>query len=187
MNPRFFVQTTPLPDLRLVERQRRGDSRGYLERLFCADELADAGWRKPIMQINHTYTFQKGAVRGMHFQFPPFAEMKLVMCVKGKVFDVAVDLRNQSPTFLQWHGVYLSYSNGKAMLIPKGFAHGFQTLTPDVEMIYFHSAPYSPEAEGGLHPQDPQLNITWPMEIADLSPRDAAHQIITANYEGIRL
>ncbi|MDZ7804392.1 MAG: dTDP-4-dehydrorhamnose 3,5-epimerase family protein [Thiohalophilus sp.] len=126
---RLQYSDTPLPGLRLIQRQRIGDHRGFMDRLFCAEELAEAGWVRPIAQINHTYTHRRGTVRGMHFQSPPHAEMKLVTCLRGAVWDVAIDLRPDSPTFLAWHGEELSPDNQRALLIPEGFAHGFQALT----------------------------------------------------------
>lgn len=182
---RFTVIDLPLPGLKLIERQRVGDSRGFLSRLFCAEELADAGWVKPVAQINHTYTALRGTLRGMHFQRPPHAEMKLVSCLRGEVWDVAVDVRADSPTFLQWHAERLSADNGQAMLIPEGFAHGFQTLTDDVELLYCHSAAYSHDAEAGLNPRDARLAIAWPLPITELSARDAAHPLIGTGFEGV--
>lgn len=194
---RFTVSNLPLAGLKLVERQRIGDSRGFLSRLFCAEELAAAGWVKPIAQINHTYTAMRGTVRGMHFQRPPHAEMKLVSCIRGEVWDVAVDVRAGSPTFLHWHAERLSADSGRALLIPEGFAHGFQTLTDDAELLYCHSAAYSAGDEAGLNPLDERLAITWPLPISELSARDAAHPLIEtgdaahplneAEFEGIRL
>lgn len=184
---RFTVTDLPLAGLKRVQRQRLGDDRGFLARLFCAGELAAAGWVKPVAQINHTYTARKGTVRGMHFQHPPHAEMKLVSCIRGEVWDVAVDLRAGSPTFLRWHAERLSADNGCALLIPEGFAHGFQTLADDVELLYCHSAAYVPQAEGGLHPNDPRVGINWPLPIAELSARDAAHPLIEADFKGILL
>ena len=118
-----------------VQRQPLQDARGLFERMFCADELAAAGWTQPIAQINHSVTRQRGSVRGLHYQRPPHAEMKLVSCLRGEVWDVAVDLRAGSPTFLQWHAEHLSPSNACALLIPPGFAHGFQALTDDAELL----------------------------------------------------
>lgn len=189
---RFTVHDLPLaglklPGLKLVERQRLGDHRGFLSRLFCAEELAEAGWSKPIAQINHTMTARKGTVRGLHFQHPPHAEMKLVSCIRGEVWDVAVDLRADSPSFLAWHAEILSAENGKALLIPEGFAHGFQALTADAELLYCHSAAYAPEAEGGLSPVDPALAIAWPLEISEMSERDLAHPLIGTGFVGVRL
>lgn len=182
---RFTIDCLPLEGLKLITRQCLGDQRGFLSRIFCAEELAQASWTKPIAQINHTYTQKKGTARGMHFQHPPHAEMKLVACMRGEVLDVAVDLRRNSATFLHWYAERLSARNQQALLIPEGFAHGFQTLTDDVELLYCHSASYVAEAEGGIQPTDPQLNITWPLPISELSERDAGHPLLTETFTGI--
>ncbi|TAK89968.1 MAG: dTDP-4-keto-6-deoxy-D-glucose epimerase [Burkholderiaceae bacterium] len=190
MTERFAVSDTPLSGLKLVQRQLLGDARGFLTRLFCAQELEAAGWTTPIAQINHTYTAARGTVRGLHFQEPPHAEMKLVSCLRGEVFDVALDLRQGSPTYLHWHAAHLSAANRCALLIPTGFAHGFQTLTDDVELLYCHSAAHAPEAERGLHPLDDRLGIGWPLPVVGLSPRDAAHtflNFIDPPFTGVRL
>jgi dTDP-4-dehydrorhamnose 3,5-epimerase len=184
---RFTVTGLPLAGLKLIERQRLGDARGFLSRLFCAEELGAAGWNQPIVQINHTYTAQRGAVRGLHFQRPPHAEMKLVSCIRGEVWDVAVDVRAGSKTILHWHAERLSADNGRALLIPEGFAHGFQALTDDVELLYCHSAAYMAEAEAGLNARDPTLAITWPLPIAELSPRDAQHPTLNEQFAGVAL
>lgn len=184
---RFIVNDLPLPGLKLVTRQRIGDSRGFLSRLFCAEELATAGWVKPIAQVNHTFTAMRGTVRGMHFQHPPHAEMKLVNCIRGEVWDVAVDVRAGSPTFLHWHAEHLSADNGRALLIPEGFAHGFQALADDVELLYCHSDAYNASTEAGLNPLDARLAITWPLPISELSARDKSHSLIETGFEGVRL
>ena len=183
---RLVVEDTPLAGLKRVRRTRLGDSRGFLSRLFCADELAEAGWAGPVAQVNHTRTGLRGSVRGLHFQRPPHAETKLVQCLRGEVWDVAVDLRRGSPTFLRWHAEALSDDNGVALLIPEGFAHGLQTLADDVDMLYCHSVAYAADAEGGLHPRDPALAIDWPLPIAALSPRDEAHAFVGADFPGLR-
>lgn len=182
---RFLVHDTPLAGLKLIERKPVGDARGFLSRMFCESELASAGWTRAIAQINHTLTRKHGAVRGMHFQRAPHAEMKLVSCLRGSVWDVAVDLRANSPTFLKWHAAELSADNRRALLIPEGFAHGFQTLTADCELLYLHSAAYVPDAEGGLQPQDPALAIAWPLAISEISARDAQHALLTQEYTGL--
>lgn len=182
---RFTVLDTPIADLKIVERQQLGDNRGFLSRLFCAEELAAAGWHKPIAQINQTFTQTQGTIRGMHFQRPPHAEIKLVTCLRGAVWDVAVDLRAGSPSFLQWHAQELSESNRRALLIPEGFAHGFQTLSGACELLYLHSALYAPHAEAGLNPQDPRLGINWPLNIAELSARDAQHPLLDLQFKGL--
>ncbi len=182
---RFAVVDLPLAGLKRVERRRLGDARGFLSRLFCADELRAAGWQKPIAQLNHTFTAQKGTVRGLHFQRPPHAEMKLVSCLRGAVWDVAVDVRAGSPTFLQWHAEELSADNGRALLLPEGFAHGFQALTDDVELLYCHSAPFAADAEAGLRTTDPRLAIAWPEDVVGLSPRDLQHPLLDDAFAGI--
>lgn len=169
----------------VVERRRIGDERGHLERLFCADSLSALGWDAPIMQVNHTLTRRRGSVRGMHFQRAPHAELKLVSCIRGEVWDVALDLRAGSPTFLKWHAQHLSAENGAALLIPRGCAHGFQTLSDDVELIYCHSVAYQPSAEGGVNPLDTRVGIRWPLEVIGLSERDAGHPFIDEHFVGL--
>lgn len=183
---RFTVTELPLAGLKRVERQRLGDARGFFTRLFCADELREAGWTKPVAQINHTFTARRGSLRGLHFQHPPEAETKLISCLRGEVWDVAVDLRAGSPTFLAWHAEVLSAANGRALLVPEGFAHGFQTLADEVEMLYCHSAAHAPAAEGGIHPEEPRLAIAWPLPIDELSPRDRQHPPLGAHFAGIQ-
>jgi dTDP-4-dehydrorhamnose 3,5-epimerase len=184
---RFTFSPLPLSGLQLVVRQPIGDARGSFTRLFCADELREAGWTHPIAQINHTITRQRGAVRGMHFQHPPHAEMKLVTYMQGAVWDVAVDLRKGSPTFLHWHGEELSADNHRALLIPEGFAHGFQTLSEDCELLYLHSAPHTPSADDGLNPTDPRLEIAWPLPISQQSDKDAQRPHLTDEFQGLML
>lgn len=182
---RFDFITTPLNGLVLVQRKAIEDDRGFLSRFYCAEEFREAGIKKQVAQINHTLTRKKGAVRGLHFQHPPYAEIKLVSCLKGEILDVAVDLRRDSPTFLHWHGEILSTINRRSLLIPEGFAHGFQTLTEDCELIYLHTAFYRPEAEGALNVADSKLSIAWPLPIVDLSARDRSHPFIDKNFQGI--
>lgn len=182
---RFDFIETPLAGLTLVQRKAIEDPRGFLSRFYCVDEFREIGQTKSIAQVNHTLTRTKGAVRGLHFQFPPHAETKFVSCLNGEILDVAVDLRRNSPTFLKWHGVVLSGKNRQSLLIPEGFAHGFQALTQDCELLYFHTASYSPQAEGALNVADPQLGIEWPLAITELSDRDRNHKFIEQNFSGI--
>jgi dTDP-4-dehydrorhamnose 3,5-epimerase len=182
---RFIIRGTPISNLNIIERQLQGDSRGFLTRLFCAEELVAVGWNKPVIQINHTLTQKAGTVRGMHYQRPPHAEIKLVTCLRGAIWDVAVDLRAGSPTFLQWHGEELSTINQRALLIPEGVAHGFQTLSDECEILYLHSTGYTPEVEAGLNPKDPMLSITWPLAITELSTRDAKHPMLNQQFKGM--
>lgn len=184
---RFTITNLPLAGVKRVQRCYLGDERGFLSRLFCAQSFAALGWQQSIAQINHTYTAKQGTVRGMHFQSPPYAEMKLVTCIRGEVWDVALDLRAGSPTFLQWHAERLSAENACALLIPEGVAHGFQSLTSDAELLYCHSAPYQPEAEGGICPTDPNLRIQWPLPVTEISKRDLNHPLISPDFQGIQL
>ena len=182
---RLAITTLALAGLKSIERKPIGDQRGSLTRLFCANELAEAGWSLPIAQINHTHTSHKGAIRGLHFQRPPYAEMKLVTCIRGRVWDVAVDLRTGSKTFLHWYAKELSAENNQALLIPQGFAHGFQALTDDVELIYFHTMFYHPAAESGLNAFDPVLAVEWPLSVTSLSARDESFSLIDSNFVGV--
>jgi len=187
MSTAFATTPTSIAGVFVVKRVRRGDHRGFLARLFSADDFAELGWNTPIAQINHTYTAARGAIRGMHYQYPPKAEKKLVMCVRGAVADVAVDLRDGSPTLLRHHMETLSADNGCALLIPEGCAHGFQTLTDDAELLYLHSEFYAPAHEGGVSALDPLLSIAWPEPVGAMSDRDGKHPPLTPQYEGIRL
>lgn len=185
--PHFTPTDTILKGLVVLERKLLVDDRGFFERLFCQAELSEFLKGKSIAQINHTLTKNVGTVRGMHFQHPPCAETKFVSCLKGEVFDVAVDLRKNSPTFLRWHAEILSAENHKTFIIPEGFAHGFQTLTDGCEMHYLHTAPYSIEEEGALNARDPRLAITWPNPISEQSDRDHAHPMLSHDFEGLTL
>lgn len=182
-----FSAAGMLKDLLVVQRKAIEDERGFLSRFYCADEFQQAGMDMPIVQINHTLTRKKGAVRGLHFQHSPHAEKKMVSCLYGEVWDVAVDLRKDSPTFLHWHAEVLSAVNRKSLLIPEGFAHGFQTMTDDCELIYLHSSAYHPESEDALNVNDPQLSIRWPLAITELSERDRNHKLIEQNFQGINV
>ena len=184
---RFVTEKNPIDGLQLVHRQVIGDGRGYFERIFCRDDLEPIIGYRSIVQINHSLTAKAGTVRGIHFQHPPRAEMKLVSCLRGKVFDVAVDLRKGSPTFLQWHAEVITESNHKTFVIPEGFAHGFQTLTEDCELLYLHTAAYAPDAEAGLDALDPRLAIDWPMPIAERSARDQHYAMLTSEFLGLSL
>jgi dTDP-4-dehydrorhamnose 3,5-epimerase len=185
MSARFTACATPLQGLFVVSRKTMSDDRGFLSRLFCEEDLAAFGWQGHIAQLNETGTVQKGTVRGLHFQRPPHAEIKLVTCTRGRILDIAVDIRAHSPTFLQHFSVELSEDNACSLLIPKGFAHGFQALTDDVRMIYAHSQGYAADSEGGLNPQDPALGIDWPLPVVNLSPRDVAHPLLSPDYRGV--
>lgn len=182
---RFTITDLPLAGLKRVERKCLGDQRGFISRIFCATELEQCNWHKPIAQINHSYTKKKGTVRGLHFQHSPHSEMKLVNCLQGEVWDVAVDLRANSSTFLSWYAERLSVDNGRSLLIPEGVAHGFQALTDDVQLLYFHSTNYAPSAEAGINVLDPRLAIDWPLAISECSQRDQAIPFLDDQYSGV--
>ena len=181
----FDFRATTISGLQLIERWAMDDTRGFFERVFCQASFGSMLGGKPIQQINRTLTFLKGTVRGMHFQYPPHAETKLVSCVSGEVFDVAVDLRADSPTFLRWHGEVLSESNCLTMVVPEGFAHGFQALTDNCEMLYLHTAGYCADAEGAINALDPMVAIAWPQAVVNRSERDSAHPMLTNHFTGI--
>ena len=179
------ILPTSISGLMVVETMPIADIRGAFSRLYCEQELNVLIGHRKVVQINHSRTVNVGAVRGMHFQYPPHAEMKLVRCLKGRVWDVAVDLSHGSPTFLQWHAEELTPHNGRMMVIPEGFAHGFQVLESDSELLYLHTAPYAPSAEGGLRFDDAKLGIDWPLNVTDLSERDASHPLIGEAFQGV--
>jgi dTDP-4-dehydrorhamnose 3,5-epimerase len=178
-------QETSLKGNYLIDLEKHKDERGFLNRTFCQKTLEPLLKEKNIRQINHTLTKKEGVVRGLHFQYAPYAEIKIVSCIKGKVWDVVVDLRKESPTFLHYYAVILSENNLKSFFIPEGFAHGFQTLTPDCEMLYFHTEDYNPDCEGALNATDPLLSIKWPQFITERSKRDSSHPMLNKNFLGI--
>jgi len=163
----------------LVDLEKREDKRGFFARYFCEKEFSTHGLETRWPQMNVSYTQEAGSVRGLHFQRNPKAESKVVRCISGAIFDVLVDLRVGSPSFGKWLGFELNEVNRTMVYIPKGFAHGFQTLLPNSELLYMHSEIYNPECEGGVKFDDPILNIVWPMPIADISARDLNHPNLT--------
>ena len=178
---------TPIAGLHLVDTEPVGDARGRFERLFCERDWSPLRDNLRFVQVNLSTTASQGAIRGLHYQRPPVAEAKLIRCVRGGVFDVAVDLRADSPTYLRWHAVELDEHTPREVFIPEGFAHGFQALTDDAQLLYFHTAPWTPDAEGGLRHDDPALAIKWPMSASNVSQRDSNHPLLAPGFEGMRL
>ena len=168
-----------------VKHDVRSDSRGRFKRQYCEREFARAGLNTHWVQVNHSATNSIGSVRGMHFQRPPSAEVKLVSCPVGRAFDVAVDLRKGSATFLQ--SACIGIDEATSFYIPAGCAHGFQALTDEVHLIYQHSAYFAPEAEDGVRFDDPTFGITWPLPVGTVSDRDRSFALIDRNFEGIQL
>jgi len=181
-----FVETS-LKNVYVIVPEPRVDERGFFVRSFCRRELEAVYGDVDIVQVNHTLTKMKGAIRGMHYQEPPHAEIKIVRCIRGSVYDVAIDLRKNSPTFMHHHGEVLSGGNMKMMFIPHGFAHGFQTLEDDCEMLYLHSEFYAPESERGVCFDDPAFHIAWPVEATEISRKDRNHPLIDKTFAGIIL
>lgn len=176
---------TALAGVWVVHRQAHVDARGSFARLFSAAELSGVGWSGALAQVNHSRNTGRGTVRGLHYQSAPWAEKKLVSCVRGRIWDVAVYLRRSSPTFLQWHGQELSADTGVALLVPEGCAHGYQALSDDAEIVYCHSAPYVPQAQAGVHPCDPRLRIDWPLPVQRLSQQDADWPPMSPDFSGV--
>ncbi|HEU4663896.1 MAG TPA: dTDP-4-dehydrorhamnose 3,5-epimerase [Dokdonella sp.] len=179
------IVATPLAGLVVVETAPVADERGRFVRIACEQALSTLKPGIRFVQVNLSRTLRRGTVRGLHFQHAPHTESKLVRCLRGRVFDVAVDLRAGSPTFLHWHAVELDAEIEREVFIPDGFAHGFQALTDDVELLYLHTAAWHPAAEGRVRPDDPALDIAWPLAMTRLSPRDRDAPLLTAAFGGI--
>lgn len=182
----LFTQTK-LPGLYSIKLEPIVDRRGFFVRMFCKNDFYPLRKNLIFTQVNHSLTKEKGSIRGMHFQYPPYCETRIVRCLSGAVFDVAVDLRINSKTYLQWHGELLSGKNMKMLYIPEGFAHGFQTLADDCAMLYFHTGFYNKKNEGGVRYDDPAIGIKWKMPVANISARDRNLRLIDNTFEGINL
>ena len=181
-----FIET-PLKGLYLIQLKILKDDRGFFARTFCKEQFSTIGFDKEFVQFNHSFNTLKGTIRGMHYQKPPFAETKLIRCVQGSVYDVAVDLRKDSPTYLQSFGAELSAENMTCILIPEGFAHGFQTLEDNTALIYHHTSYYTPNTEGGVRFDDTALNIHWQLPPVNISPKDLLYPLINQNFKAISL
>ena len=180
----MIIQQTPLADAVVINTEPFRDHRGQFARFFCDRELASVLGGRSIVNVNFSRTTKKGTVRGMHFQRVPHQEMKLVRCIRGSVFDVIVDIRPQSDTHLRWYSEILTADTMNMLVIPEGFAHGFQTLADNSELLYLHTGFYNPLAEGGIAYNDPSINIQWPLEIADISERDRDFPVIDHSFQG---
>lgn len=179
------THATPLAGLHEIQSAKVGDARGHFVRLFCEQDFTTIRPGLHFTQVNLSETRQRGSIRGMHYQTPPAAEAKLIRCLRGKVFDVAVDVRTGSPTFLHWHAVELSEDDDRAVFIPEGFAHGFQTLSDDVQLLYLHTAPWTPACEAGLRHDDPRLAIHWPLPATLVSDKDRGYRLIDGHFRGV--
>ncbi len=183
----MIFRETRLEGAYIIEPEPFRDERGFFARTFCRREFARIGHHKEFVQFNHSFTRLKGTIRGLHYQRPPHAEIKLIRCIRGAVKDVIVDIRQGSRTFLQHIAVELTEQNLKMIYVPEGFAHGFQTLEPETELIYHHTAFYVPEAEGGIRYDDPLLEIAWPLPVQEASEKDRSHPLLGSHFTGIHL
>lgn len=187
MNRRIAVQPTAISGVAVCVRQALTDVRGSFERLYCAKELEAVLGGAQIAQMNLSLTVKRGTIRGLHFQRAPHAEVKVVTCVRGAIFDVAVDLRRGSPTYLRWHSERLEEGDHRSLVIPRGCAHGFQALSDRCEVLYLHTAPFVAECEGGVDALDPAIGVKWPVEVAERSDRDSGLPQITAGFQALEL
>lgn len=177
---------TKLRGAYIIDIERREDSRGFFARVFCQNEFADHGLKPIIAQANVAYNRKKGTVRGMHFQFPPAPETKLVRCTRGAILDIIVDLRPESPTYLQHIAVELSAENSRALYVPERFAHGYQALADDTETSYQVGEFYTPGSEGGLLYNDPQLGLHWPLPVSVISDKDKIWKPLSEQAEEVK-
>ncbi len=170
----------------LIDLQKHEDTRGFFARYYCAEEFANHGLNTQWLQMNNSLSKKKGTLRGLHFQYPPHAEIKLIRCIKGAVWDVIVDIRKKSTTYGKWFGIELNEENRSMIYVPKGFAHGFQSLCDEAELLYMHSERYAPNADGGINPLDPELKIKWPLDISEISERDLKHPNVSEIFNGTK-
>jgi dTDP-4-dehydrorhamnose 3,5-epimerase len=177
---------TKLAGAFILDPERRADNRGHFARTFCQQEFAAHGLKPAIAQANAAFNRYKGTLRGMHFQFPPKAETKLVRATRGGIVDIIVDLRPESPTFLEHVAVELTAENGRSLYVPERFAHGYQVLEDDTETTYQVGEFYAPETEGGLSPFDPDLGLAWPLEASEISEKDAKWAPLAEAIDEIR-
>lgn len=168
----MIFEPTRLAGAYIIDLERREDERGFFARVWCGEEFARHDLETRVAQVNLSHNRLQGTLRGMHFQHPPHAETKLVRCVRGAIYDVIIDLRPSSPTYREWIGVELTADNRRALFVPEGFAHGFQTLVDDSDVMYQVSAPYSPGAEGGVRFDDPAFGISWPLPVTMITAKD---------------
>lgn len=171
-------ETTPIAGVAIIDLELREDDRGFFARSFCQDEFAEHGLLPDVLQCNISYNYAAGTLRGMHYQLPPATEAKLVRCIAGAIVDQIVDLRPDSPTYLQHVSVELSAKNRRALYVPPMFGHGYQTLVPDTEVMYQVSERYTPGQERGLRHDDPALGLSWPLPVDKISEKDATWPLL---------
>jgi dTDP-4-dehydrorhamnose 3,5-epimerase len=178
---------TPLKGAYLVELEKRGDDRGFFARFFCEKEFGAQGLETRFVQVNNSLSAKAGTLRGLHYQLPPSGEVKLVRAIRGRLWDVIVDLRAGSPSFGKWFGAELNDENRLMMYVPRGFAHAFITLSDNVEALYMVSAFYAPEAERGVRWNDPAIGIEWPIQPVEISDKDKSWPDLNTEFHGTEL
>jgi dTDP-4-dehydrorhamnose 3,5-epimerase len=178
---------TPLKGAYVIDIEKNGDNRGFFARVFCQNEFKDNGLSTEFRQVNNSFSALKGTLRGLHYQLMPSAEVKVVRCINGALFDVILDLRPDSPNFGQWFGDILNSENRRMMYVPRGFAHGFITLSNNTEVFYYSSEFYVPKLEKGIRFDDPHFNIEWPIKPTEVSEKDANWQLYDADWHGVNL
>lgn len=181
----MIFNSTPLKDAFTIDLEKRGDDRGFFARFFCVDEFSKAGLESRFVQVNNSLSTTRGTLRGMHYQLGDSAEVKIVRCIRGKVWDAIIDLRPDSPTYSKWFGAELSDENRRMMYVPRGFAHGILTLTDHAELLYLVSNFYAPSAERGIRWNDQAFAIDWPIRPTEISQKDGAWPDFNAEYHGI--
>lgn len=181
----MLFKETPLKGCFAIEFQPTADERGWFSRVYCENEFKAINHSKPFVQFNHSFNRAAGTIRGLHYQKPPFQETKLIRCISGSVYDVVVDIRQNSPTFLKHFGLKLSAVNNTMIYIPSGFAHGFQTLEENTQLLYHHTEFYQPGFEAGLRYNDAKLEITWELPPSIISERDKNFDLLTESFQGI--
>ena len=182
----MIFNALPLAGAFTIDVQPFQDNRGFFTRIFCEKEFKEHELVQHFVQANHSGTHGKGVIRGMHFQHSPFCEVKLVKCIQGAIFDVIVDVRKDSPTFLQWFGAELSSENKRMMYVPAGFAHGFQSLTENSEITYLVSEFYNKESESGIRYNDETVNIQWPLPVSLLSEKDQIIPLVSDSFNAVK-
>ena len=178
---------TPLKGAYLIDIEKQGDVRGFFARVFCQHEFQRTGLSTEFKQVNNSLSALKGTLRGMHYQLMPSAEVKVVRCINGSLFDVILDLRPDSPSYGQWFGEILNAENRRMMYVPRGFAHGFMTLVEKTEVFYLSSENYTPELEKGVRYDDPKFNIEWPIQPTEVSEKDANWQDYDSDWHGVNM